>query len=597
MQQKFGKYQIAERLGQGGMGSVYASFHPQLARRVAVKVLPDAISGDARVRQRFMREAQTVAILSHPHIINIFDVDEDQGQPYIVMELLEGGSLAARLQKGAIPLNEALDLILPLLDALEYAHRQGVIHRDLKPANVLLRPDGSPVLADFGLARAMQPGPDDDRLTATGTVIGTLAYMAPEQFRGVPTDARTDIYAFGVMFFEMLTGKLPFDGDTAQLLRGHLQDPPPAPRSLNPNIPPPIENLILRMLAKEPDARPQTAAQVAEAIRAFRGGVATGNTIALTSPIGMPTQPLPVAAPTPAAKTSLNSYGWCLIIVLGVIFAAGGAVFMGLLSGAITDGTRTMLPTSTTPEAGTGNPTSELATPAPTQELTALELTYIDEPPMAGAEQAGGAEPFSYAGVTYILSPNSAWFFGEIRNDSNTARSNVQVEITLFDEEDQELVSGTGSVELEYLKPDEVTPFSVLFAGNNPPPEAFDHYTITVLSEEADARELRVSVRDTLRLSDERFAGKPSFGNYPVVQGEVHNDGDKTLQYVKVIVVFYDSDDQVVGVTYTYAKTGRQDSSLEPGASAPFETGITTMSSKLEHVESYMVYVQGSDFS
>ena len=152
-----------------------------------------------------------MATLSHPNIVNIFDVDIQDGKPYIVMGFAEGGSLAARLRSGPIGLDEALRLAIPLADALAYAHSQGLIHRDLKPANVLLRPDGSPMLADFGLARSMVVD-SAPQITATGAVLDTLAYMAPEQFGGRPTDARADIYAFGVMLYEMLTGRVPFDG-------------------------------------------------------------------------------------------------------------------------------------------------------------------------------------------------------------------------------------------------------------------------------------------------------------------------------------------------------------------------------------------------
>ena len=234
--QTLGKYTLGALLGQGGMGAVYRSHHPLLNRPVAIKVMLANIAADPQAHQRFLREAQVVAVLSHPNIVNIFDVDVQDGQPYIVMDFAPGGSLAARLQAGPIALDETLRLAIPLADALAYAHGQGLIHRDLKPANVLLRPDGSPVLADFGLARPII-GDSAAQITATGAVMGTLAYMAPEQFSGRPADARADMYAFGVMLYEMLTGRVPFEGDSAQIMYGHLQQPPPPPRQLNPALP------------------------------------------------------------------------------------------------------------------------------------------------------------------------------------------------------------------------------------------------------------------------------------------------------------------------------------------------------------------------
>ena len=195
------------------------------------------------------------------------------------MDFAPGGSLAARLQAGPIALEETLRLAIPLADALAYAHSQGLIHRDLKPANVLLRPDGSPVLADFGLARPII-GNSAAQITATGAVMGTLAYMAPEQFSAQPADARADLYAFGVMLYEMLTGRVPFEGDSAQIMYGHLQQPPPPPRQLNPALPDPIERLILRLLEKNPDhaatQRRRACRRAARASERWRGDRADG---------------------------------------------------------------------------------------------------------------------------------------------------------------------------------------------------------------------------------------------------------------------------------------------------------------------------------
>src|SRR4051812_11172673 len=338
--QTLGKYTLGALLGQGGMGAVYRSHHPLLNRPVAIKVMLANIAADPQAHQRFLREAQVVAVLSHPNIVNIFDVDVQDGQPYIVMDFASSGSLAARLQAGPIGLGETLRLAIPLADALAYAHGQGLIHRDLKPANVLLRPDGSPVLADFGLAR---PAVADSaaQITATGAVMGTLAYMAPEQFSGRPADARADLYAFGVMLYEMLTGRVPFAGDSAQIMYGHLQQPPPHPRQLNPALPDPIERLILRLLEKNPDMRPQSAAELAAELRALQSaGAAIGPTVALANalPATALVQPsgssafAPNVAIPPATESSRPRWAWPLIggalLLLALACSAGGVLFV-----------------------------------------------------------------------------------------------------------------------------------------------------------------------------------------------------------------------------------------------------------------------------
>src|SRR5215218_1470890 len=322
--QTLGKYTLGALLGQGGMGAVYRSHHPLLNRPVAIKVMLANIAADPQAHQRFLREAQVVAVLSHPNIVNIFDVDVQDGQPYIVMDFAPGGSLAARLLSGPLSLDETLRLAIPLADALAYAHSQGLIHRDLKPANVLLRPDDSPVLADFGLARPISVD-SAAQITATGALMGTLAYMAPEQFSGRPADARTDIYAFGVMLYEMLTGRVPFEGDSAQIMYGHLQQPPAPLRRLNPALPDAIERLVLRMLEKNPDMRPQSAAELAAELRALQSaGAAIGPTVALTA------QPASQSVATAAERTNKareRSIGPITLLVGVVIVLAGMTAF------------------------------------------------------------------------------------------------------------------------------------------------------------------------------------------------------------------------------------------------------------------------------
>jgi serine/threonine protein kinase len=262
-----GKYRILQPLGQGGMARVYRAYHPQLNRYVAVKVLRTDLPGQEELLTRFRREAQAIAALRHPHIIQVFDFDVEDGLYYMVMELVEGDTLKARMNdyrtRGErLPLAEVLRILLDVLDGLAYAHEVGVIHRDLKPANILLTRDGQAVLSDFGIAQIV----GGTQHTATGILMGTLHYMAPEQGaeRG---DQRSDIYSLGVLFYEMLIGKPPFDADTPlAILMKHMNDPLPLPSASRPEIPASLEAVIFRALAKNPAERFAAAADMSAAL-------------------------------------------------------------------------------------------------------------------------------------------------------------------------------------------------------------------------------------------------------------------------------------------------------------------------------------------
>src|SRR6516165_4988042 len=217
---KLGPYEILSPIGAGGMGEVYKARDIRLNRTVAIKVLPSHLSDNAEMKARFDREAQTIAGLNHPHICVLHDVGHQDGTDYLVMEYLEGQTLAQRLEKGALPLDEALKVAIEIADALDKAHRQGVVHRDLKPSNVMLTKSGAKLL-DFGLAKlkreaqrppTMSALPTNADVTAKGTILGTLQYMAPEQLEGEEADGRTDTFAFGAILYEMVTGKRAFEG-------------------------------------------------------------------------------------------------------------------------------------------------------------------------------------------------------------------------------------------------------------------------------------------------------------------------------------------------------------------------------------------------
>lgn len=269
--QALGAYQIVERLGRGGMAAVYKAYEPALDRYVAVKVLPQVLSNDPAFIHRFHREARAVAQLSHPNIVPIYNFGEERGTTYIVMQLMEGGSLK-REQGHALDWKAALNLLLPVARALAFAHQRGIVHRDIKPGNVLLTEDDWPVLADFGL---VQMAESSLKLTGTGVGVGTPAYMSPEQGQGEAVDARTDIYSMGIMLYELLTGDVPFKADTPMaVVIKHLTAPMPSPRGVNPAIPAEVEAIILKAAAKDPGDRYQSAMELAAAMDQALKGIA-----------------------------------------------------------------------------------------------------------------------------------------------------------------------------------------------------------------------------------------------------------------------------------------------------------------------------------
>ena len=260
-----GKYKIVEEIGQGGMATVYRGYQASLNRYVAVKVLAGQLAKDKTFRQRFAREARAVAQLSHPNIVPIYDFGEEPSLEalYIVTELVEGGSLKDRLGQ-PLDVSTAIRITIDIANALDYAHRQGIIHRDVKPSNILLAKDGRAMLSDFGIARMIQ----ETRFTQTGVSIGTPAYMSPEQAKGEELDGRSDIYSLGIVLYEMLTGKAPFEAETpVAVLHQQVYEPPLPPRRLNPRIPKKVEKVILKALAKDKRERFYSAGEMVSALQ------------------------------------------------------------------------------------------------------------------------------------------------------------------------------------------------------------------------------------------------------------------------------------------------------------------------------------------
>lgn len=267
----FGKYQVIERLGSGGQAEVFLAVEPRLQRRVAIKVLLAHLAHDPETSSRFTQEARLIASLRHPAIVQLLDFDTQDDQFYMVMEYLAGGSLKDRLAQRktvAAPFSpaEALALLRPLAAALDYAHAAGAVHRDIKPANILCTADGQAVISDFGVARILS---ESAGLSVAGHIVGTPAYMAPEQAGGGPVTAAADLYALGVVLYQMLTGQTPFSGDSlSSVLMQHLHTPPPAPRTLNPRLSPAVEAVLLQALAKAPTDRFSSAARLLDALEA-----------------------------------------------------------------------------------------------------------------------------------------------------------------------------------------------------------------------------------------------------------------------------------------------------------------------------------------
>jgi Tol biopolymer transport system component len=285
---RLGPYEILSPLGAGGMGEVYRAKDTRLDRTVAIKVLPSHLSSSPESRQRFEREARTISQLSHPHICALHDVGREGETEYLVMEYLEGETLADRLLKGPLPLEQTLRFGIQIADALDKAHRQGIVHRDLKPGNVMLTKSGVKLL-DFGLAKAIAPVsqqsshtalPTQHALTQEGTILGTFQYMAPEQLEGKDADARTDIFALGVVLYEMATGKKAFSGATqASLISSILRDEPQPISQVQPMSPPTLDRIVKTCLAKDPEERWQSAGDVGKELRWISEGSQVGTAV------------------------------------------------------------------------------------------------------------------------------------------------------------------------------------------------------------------------------------------------------------------------------------------------------------------------------
>ena len=279
-----GKYQIIEPLGEGGMATVYKAYDPSLERYVAIKIIRTSGEVDPNFLIRFQREARALAKMDHPYILKVLDFGEENGMPYLVMPYVAHGTLK-QYTRTRMPYDKAIGIILPVADALSYAHKRKIIHRDIKPANILFGESGEPILSDFGIAKILD-AEEQIQLTGTGLGIGTPAYMAPEQWNGI-ADERTDIYALGIVLYELITGCTPYQADTpAAILLKQVQDPLPRPRIFVPDLPDDVEAIIFKALAKDPTVRFQTMQDFIRAMNA----VLQGKTVNFILPPVVPDQ-------------------------------------------------------------------------------------------------------------------------------------------------------------------------------------------------------------------------------------------------------------------------------------------------------------------
>ena len=388
-----GRYRVIEHLADGGMATVYLAVDTRLDREVALKVMRSHLVHDETFVSRFRREARSAARLSHPHIVQVFDQGEDSGQMFLAMEYVPGQTLREVItEEGALTPRAALDMLEPMLEALQAAHRAGIIHRDVKPENVILRPDGMVKVADFGLARAVT---SQTSTSSNGMILGTVAYLSPEQVERGVADARSDVYAAGLILFEMLTGSKAFTGDTPiNVAYQHVHAGVPAPSSRNPDVPPQLDALVAAATARDPDLRPTDAGGFLSLVRQVRAGlddtdldarpsdaasaadVAATRTAAVPAgalpfgaapttalPLPLPPRP-PAAPPVPQARSARPARRWLrwpwLVVALAVLFVGTSVWFFSVGPGAVE---------TVPPLVGTSEATARAA-------LAKLDLSY-----------------------------------------------------------------------------------------------------------------------------------------------------------------------------------------------------------------------------
>jgi hypothetical protein len=429
----FGKYVVVEVIGRGGMADVYRARHPTLARDVAIKAIHPHLATEPGFQERFVHEARLVAGLRHPGIVQVYDFDAVGGRPYMVMEFIDGGTLKDRLariraERGAMTLDETVHFLVPIADALDYAHAHGAVHRDLKPANILLTSAGDPVLSDFGIAKILE---DSIQISATGALVGTPAYMSPEQAGSRPVDARSDQYSLGIVAYEMVTGQVPFHGEspTAVMVQ-HLQDPPPEPRRFNPAIPVSVQAVILKALAKDPAARFASAGEMARAFTVASPDRGDAEATLVPSASDMPTV-LEVSAAGLAA-TGLAATGVTAAGATGVTAADAGVTAVPAGPGPAEPATRLRgtAPRPTAAAAGLATPAPGLAAPPTASAAGSATPPIVPAVPLGPAQGRRRRVPWVAAAILVVglvvvggavVAAGQGWFGGGSRQPASSA--------------------------------------------------------------------------------------------------------------------------------------------------------------------------------
>jgi eukaryotic-like serine/threonine-protein kinase len=414
---RLGPYEVISSLGAGGMGEVYRAIDTRLERHVAIKVIAGIAAGDADLRQRFEREARTISQLNHPHICALYDVGQHQDVSFLVMELIEGEPLSDRLARGPMPIQQALRTASEIADALSAAHRRGIVHRDLKPGNVMLTKSGAKLL-DFGLAKTAAPAlhagvtglpTSPATLTARGTILGTFQYMAPEQLEGREADARSDIFAFGSMVFEMLTGRRAFEaGSHAGLISAIMTAEPPRVAALQPLAPAGIDYIVTRCLAKDPDDRWQSAKDLGAELRRVAGAtqiaetsqIGSGSGTAAVVPRRRGTR-LPWVLAAGAAAAAIAAVTWAVVLTRRPVVLPTQHLAVPLVPADGLDGRFALSPDGT-----------KLAFIAQKEARTQLFLRSLDQ---SSAVLLASATSFSSGGPAFSADGNWVVFAGSTK--------------------------------------------------------------------------------------------------------------------------------------------------------------------------------------
>jgi len=393
---KIGHYEIKSELGRGGMATVYLGYDDRFERDVAVKVLPAEFLHDPQFSVRFHREARVIAALEHPAIVPVYDVGEADGLPYFVMRYMDGGSLADLLAKGELSLKEAARIINIIAPALDDAHAKGIIHRDLKPANILFDQRNRPYLSDFGIAKI-----SDSPIDVTGSaIIGTPAYISPEQAQGKEIDGRSDIYALGAILYRMLTGVRPYEGDTPMsMVVKHITDPIPDILKDRPNLPKATGTFIYRAMAKDPDDRFQSAAEFAE----YLSALASGDESVVIPTVVSGTRPSLKTPPPPPPPPPKKKTGWIFALIALIGLAGIGFLIKAVLPLSMSEPSPS--PTILVASRSTAKPIATATSSISVSPMTVTE-TPTEIPAPEGPPVLGGADKIAFLGNNNVWMMN-----------------------------------------------------------------------------------------------------------------------------------------------------------------------------------------------